>query len=229
MIQRKLIQKCTSSYHRNAVKYNLREWSVHNDTPCVPLLLLLSAFYTHTHIVYAHIHAGLHSHYYLQSCKCVRKEKEFLKKERRERQFNFSALPLYLSSFSEYRYHGDIDSPTECYGFHKTLLLRGHRDKPGQFQAGILHSYFIWRSYFITVHTIFTLGIQYAVGVICLNHLLVFFFVCCWCVWAQTLFIQVSYFGKMSEPIHYHECMRTPAGHLLTTFPFQGNLQRQLL
>lgn len=120
----------------------------------------------------------------LQMCHREKKKNEIAKK-RRERQFHFFALPFYLSSFSEWCYHGDIDSPAEYYGFHKILQMRGHRDKPGQFQAGILDSYFIGGSYFITGHTIFTLVIQTAVGLICLNHQLVFCglfvaFACCW-------------------------------------------------
>lgn len=33
--------------------------------------------------------------------------------------------------------------------------------------------------------------------------------------------------AKLSEPIPYHECMRTSAGHLLTSFSFQANVQGQ--
>ncbi len=160
-----------------------------------------------------------------------------VKKKDRSVNLNFAILAFFI--FNGLLSWRKIDSPDEYYGFHKALLLRGHRDKPGQFQAGILHSYFIWAVYFITAHTPFTLIIQYATWCyltyrqFCLNHLLVLCelfavnhirLLVLFSSLKHWSFCTVSCFGKLSEPISYHECVRTPAGHLLTLFPFAASL-----
>lgn len=78
----------------------------------------------------------------------VRKRRE---KNDRSVNLNFAILAFFI--FRVLLSWGKIDSSAEYYGFHKALLLRGHRDKPGQFQAGILDSCFIWRVFSITIHS----------------------------------------------------------------------------
>lgn len=61
ILLRKLLQRCDSSYQRNALKYSLRESWRYSETRCVSLPLLLSALdiykYAHTQ---THVHAGTH-------------------------------------------------------------------------------------------------------------------------------------------------------------------------
>ncbi len=138
---------------------------------------------------------------------------------------------------------GQIDSLDGYYGF-----IIFNDDKPGQSQAGILDSYFIRGVYFITTHAhthtihsnpsvynpVFfghTIG-----GWLCLNNLLVFrelfalYHICLSVLfYMQKHWWVCSWFcsRKLSEPISYLGCMRTPAGHLLALFSFFSHLLKK--